>query len=429
MHCGQMRGVCPSRQQECADGAFDRAGTSHRLRAGMRAWQHTGFSVDASVRIHQGDRAWPLPPECSTGTMPPTMASNPAQRTLLVLLIGSMLLVALVLRPMAEGLFLGAVFAAALLPLQRWVTRKLRRPRLSAALVITALVLLALVPLVTLSVVIVRETADATRYVRQTLRARGVDALIARLPDPIERTARTVFEQLGLGDEDPGLDVSAQEEATAVGGKAARMVGAAVSATGSFVFQTVMMLIALFFLLTHTEEITRWVDRASPLAPGETRALIDEFKRVSSSVLRSTVLTAAIQAAAALIGFLIAQVPHPLFFMGVTFFVAMIPAIGAASVCLATALLLALTGHPWAALFLAIWGLVIVGVVDNVVKPFLMRNDVGLHGAVVFFALIGGLGAFGPIGLILGPLAAAFLVATLRFYRRDYPEGGRAKQA
>jgi predicted PurR-regulated permease PerM len=122
----------------------------------------------------------------------------------------------------------------------------------------------------------------------------------------------------------------------------------------------------------------------------------------------------------ALIGYVIAGAPQPVFFAALTFGVALIPAVGATAVVLLLAALQALTGHTTAAIFLAAWGLVVVGLVDNLVKPLLIRGGVQLHGAVVFFALIGGLAAFGAIGLVLGPLVVALLLAVLRIYHRDF---------
>ncbi|HTU63476.1 MAG TPA: AI-2E family transporter, partial [Polyangiales bacterium] len=77
-----------------------------------------------------------------------------------------------------------------------------------------------------------------------------------------------------------------------------------------------------------------------------------------------------------------------------------------------------ITGHPYLALFLAIWAVTVVALVDNVVKPILIRGGMNMPGAVVFFALIGGLGAFGPVGLVLGPMIVAFFVALVRIYQR-----------
>jgi predicted PurR-regulated permease PerM len=138
------------------------------------------------------------------------------------------------------------------------------------------------------------------------------------------------------------------------------------------------------------------------------------------AVLVSSLATAAVQAVVALVGYLIARVPHPFFFGTLTFFIALIPAVGAAAVCLVAAVLLLATGHPWMALFLALWGVTVVGLVDNVVKPLLVKRGLSLHGAVVFFALLGGLSVFGPVGLLMGPMVVALLLALIRIHERDY---------
>ena len=122
-------------------------------------------------------------------------------------------------------------------------------------------------------------------------------------------------------------------------------------------------------------------------------------------------ITSAVQAVAGLVGYLIARVPHPIFFTTATFLVAFIPAIGAASVCIVAALLLFATGHPYMATFLVVWGVGVVGLVDNLVKPFLIKRGMEMPGAVVFFSLIGGLATFGALGLLL---------ALVRMYRRDF---------
>jgi predicted PurR-regulated permease PerM len=207
--------------------------------------------------------------------------------------------------------------------------------------------------------------------------------------------------------------------------KTAAAVGAAVAATSSFAFHAVLMVIALYFLLVRGDELVSWLDTVSPLGPGHTQELLATFKRVSFAVVVSAVITAGVQAAVALVGYMIARVPSPVFFALVTFFVAFIPAVGAAAVCLAAAALLVVTGHPYMALFLALWGLAVVGLVDNLIKPLLIRRGLEIHGGIVFFALIGGLAAFGAIGMLVGPLVVALFLALLRIYHRDYTPGDR----
>ncbi len=329
-------------------------------------------------------------------------------------------MVALVFRPLAMALFLAGVLAMALAPLHRKLTSRLwGRSRLAAGLLVLGVLLVVLAPLVSLSAFVVREAAEAYGFVTNTLRSQGVEGLIAHLPDVFERPVRELLEHVPAA-KDGSLTETVQEQVTAQGGSAAAAVGSAVAATGSLLFQGAMMLIALFFFLVQRYHVVQWIDEASPLGKGHTHELMAEFRRVTTAVLRSTVLTAFLQAVVALIGYVIARVPAPFFFAAVTFFVAMIPAIGAAAVCLVAALFLLLTGHPIAAAFLAAWGILVVGLVDNVVKPLLIRGGVQMHGAVVFFALLGGLAAFGAIGLLVGPLAVALFVALLRIYRRDF---------
>lgn len=336
-----------------------------------------------------------------------------ARRFLLVLLIGSFLLVGTVVWPLAEALLLAIVLAAVLAPLQRRLAAKLRgRPKLAAGILVFAVLVLLIGPLIGMSAFVIKEAAAGVKFIQETVRGEGVTGLIERLPDPLERYANEALARLGNRGQ-------IEAQVSAQGGKAASAVGAALVATGSLLFQGAMMLIALFFLLAGGGALLTWVDSVSPLRRGQTRELVDEFKKVSSAVIVSTLITAGVQAAAALAGYLIAGVPHPLFFAVVTFFVAMIPAIGAASVCLFAALVLLITGHPYMALFLAIWGVAIVGLVDNVVKPYLIKGDVEMEGVVVFFSLIGGIAAFGMPGLLIGPLAVALFLALLRIYKRD----------
>ena len=72
------------------------------------------------------------------------------------------------------------------------------------------------------------------------------------------------------------------------------------------------------------------------------------------------------------------------------------------------------------AIFLAVWGVLVVGLVDNLIKPLLVKRGLHMHGAIVFFALLGGLAAFGTVGLLLGPLIVTLFLALVRIHQRDY---------
>lgn len=347
--------------------------------------------------------------------------SQPARRFFFLLLAATAVLLALVVRPLATPLFLATVLAVVLWPTYCKLTAKLGdRRSVSSGVVVFGVLLLIVVPVAGFSAFLVKEGREAFEFVSTVLRSEGVTGLVQRLPSPLDRWAAEAVERVTAAGEEGGVDGSVVEHVRSGGGKAFLAVGAAARATGSLIFATTMMLIALFFFLLHGEELVAWLDGVVPLRHGQTRELLAEFKNVSYAVVVSAVLTAGVQAFAALIGYVIARVPHPLFFASVTFFVAFIPAIGATSVCLAAAGILALTGHPYMALFLAAWGLAVVALVDNLVKPWLIKIGMKMSGAIVFFALIGGLGAFGAAGLLIGPLAVAFFLALLRIYKRDF---------
>ena len=338
-----------------------------------------------------------------------------ARRFVFVLLIASLLLVGYVAWQLATALLLAAVLAVVLAPVQARLSRWLRGRRgIAAGLLVLAVLFLVVGPLLGLTAFLVKEAADGVRFILETVRSEGVAGLVERLPGPFDVYARSALERLG------DLGQLFQKHATEQGPRAASAVASALAATGSLVFDLAMMLIALYFLLVNGKDFLAWLFSVSPLHPTQTRELMAEFRKVSYAVIVATLATAAVQAAVAFIGYLIARVPHPMFFATLTFFVAMIPAIGAAGVCLFAALILLATGHPYMSLFLAVWGVAVVGLIDNVVKPFLIKGELEMGGALVFFALIGGIGAFGMVGLLVGPLALAAFLTLLRMYRRDF---------
>jgi predicted PurR-regulated permease PerM len=342
-----------------------------------------------------------------------------ARRVLIGLILVSIALVLLVISPFFEAFFLAAVLAGAFQGMQKWMTRRFRGRRgLAAGLLCVGTILALLLPLASLTAFLVTEILEGVGFLSGVVEQRGLKGLLAYVPGPFQDWAGRALENFQA--RSAGLWQTVQEQLSTRGATAAQTVGGVVMATGSVVLQVVMMLIALYFLLVQGRELVTWLESVSPLKRGQTTELLLEFRKVTRSVLVSTIATAGVQAVAALVGYLITGVPVPIFFAAVTFFFALIPAIGAAVVCVAAALLLLATGHPVAALVLALWGILVVGLSDNVIKPLLAKRGMHMHGAIVFFSLLGGLAVFGAIGLLLGPLSVAFFLAVLRIYERDY---------
>jgi predicted PurR-regulated permease PerM len=321
------------------------------------------------------------------------------------------LLIVAVALPIWRPLLIAAVLAGALAPAYERSVRRLRGHRsLTAALFTTATIVLILIPLAALAMIAVHEATAAIAVVRATLASEGLAGLIAKAPDPIEGW----IHRLLPSEINPARPLAASSR-WALGA-----ISDALSVVARFGLRLVLMLIAFFFLLRDGRALVAWLIGATPLRPERVRWMMREFRTVSRAVLGANFITGAVQATIATVGFLIARAPSPIFFGLLTLFSSLIPSVGTALVTFPVAGLLFLLGRPWAALFLAIWAAVAVGLVDNLIRPMLIRGKgQPLHGALVFFSLIGAMTAFGAIGLFVGPLALAFFLAIVRTRRLD----------
>jgi predicted PurR-regulated permease PerM len=334
------------------------------------------------------------------------------QKAEVIMVVIAAALVGVITWPIWRPLLVAAVIAGVLGPAYGKVVKRLGgRRSLVAGLFTAATVLVILIPLTALAAVAVREATSAFNIVRSTLESGGLAGLIEKAPEPIERWLDRAQSQL------PQKLENAREELTTGGRWTLGALSSTLGVVGRFGFQLAMMLIALFFLLRDGRALLDWLADATPLG-GRVRTLAREFRTVARSVVAANVITGLGQAVVATVGFYIARAPSPIFFGLLTVFASLIPSVGTALITLPVAGLLLLLGHPWAALFLASWSLVIVGLIDNLLRPLLIRGG-NLHGALVFFSLIGAIAAVGPVGLLLGPILLSFLLAAVRISRAD----------
>ena len=315
--------------------------------------------------------------------------------------------------PLWRPLLVAAVLAGTLSPLYESAVQRLgRRRSFGAALFTAATVILILIPIALLAIIAVREVTELIGLVRDIVASEGITGLIAKAPDPIEGWLRGLMKLLPTG-----IDRGASP--LGAGGRwALGAVSGALAALALFGLRFVLMLVALFFLLRDGPALIDWFTGATPLAPERVRQMTREFRVVARSVVGANFITAAAQAAVATIGFVIGRAPSPIFFGLLSLFSSLIPSVGTTLVTFPVAGLMLLLGHPWAALFLAVWAAVVVGLLDNLLRPMLIRGE-DQHSALVFFSLIGAISAFGAAGLFVGPLALAFFLAVVRTRRRE----------
>lgn len=344
----------------------------------------------------------------TTSALPPPQGSR---LFYIALVVVSLWLLGMMLLPFGSALFLAAVLAGSFFGVHERLTRRFRGRTGFAAGLLTLLMVVAIAgPLASLLAVAINEASQGLGFLREALASEGLHGLVRQLPESMRAWGDRLVDSLP----DPKQLFDTLSES---GRSAAAAFGGVLTATGRVLFMTLLTLVGFFFFLTNGRDLLLWLESVVPLAPGQFRSLMVEFRKVTRAVLISTVATAAVQSVVALLGFVIARVPNALFFCIVTFVAALIPigAAGMVSIILAVSLLL--SGRTGAGIFLLVWAVLVVGTIDNFVKPYFIRGGVELHGAVVFFALLGGLSAFGPVGIIAGPLVVAFFVAVTRMER------------
>jgi predicted PurR-regulated permease PerM len=316
-------------------------------------------------------------------------------------------LVGVVLYPLWKPLFLGGVFATALSRVHERLTLWVRGRRgLAATLLTITAILVLLGPVASVAVVAARQAVESIIALRQLLAADDLNGLLLRVPHPLSDLIARLRDLV--------LPVDATDLAGELPGKllqgsrwAAGLAGGALRLTSELAFELGIMLVTMHVLLVDGRRLVTWMIEVSPLPRSDTQALLIEFKKATRAILTSTLATAAVQG-------LIAGAPRPLFFGLVTFLCAFIPGVGTALVAVPMACWLFFTGHHAGAVFLVVYFLLVVSMVDNLMKPMLMKAGMRMHGAVVFLSLIGGVLSFGPIGLVAGPLALTFFLAMIR---------------
>lgn len=320
-----------------------------------------------------------------------------------------------ILEPFLQPIAWAAIMALLLHPAQQRLTLLFRGRSGGAAMVLTLAVLLLFVgPLSALALAFVtqaQELAAMVANMMQQLRGRSVTDLLSHptlenLLNMLQRlTSVTAVELQGL----------ALDSVKALLERLAGLGGSAFfGAVGTLISFTVMMFI-LFFGLRDGEAMARGAFDFVPLSDQRKRELALRMALVTRAVVLGTILTAIVQGTLLGVGFAIAGLPAPVVFGVIGAVLSVVPFGGTALVWVPGAAYLLITGDFGHGLFLAAWGLLLVSSADNFLKPFLIGGQAEVPTLAVFIGVLGGLAAFGLVGMFLGPVVIALALTLLRF--------------
>jgi predicted PurR-regulated permease PerM len=308
--------------------------------------------------------------------------------------------------PYLTGIIGIPVLAVLFSPIHNWMVRR-GLPEAPTALLVTLLgAAVVIVPLIAFAGLVINEAQQVTTNV---------------LKSPILERLST----LAIGDFQVGPRIAE------VGGAVVSWLGAsAVGLLGTATRLSLNLTIAffgLYYVLKYPGE-DPW-NNALPYVPFSRKnaeILGQRFKDVTVSTVVGTGVIAVIQGALLGVAFMIAGVPNALFWSVVTIGVAILPVVGSGLIWGPAALVLILQGRPVAGVLLIIWGALVVGSVDTLLRPLIYRRFSEIHPMITLIGAIGGVSQFGLLGLLIGPLALSYLFELIRMYREEYLEPERA---
>jgi predicted PurR-regulated permease PerM len=318
----------------------------------------------------------------------------------IVFVLGAALLWSLA--PYATGIIGIPVLAVLFAPIHNWMVRR-GLPEAPTALAVTLFgAVVVILPIILFAGLVINEAQQVTSSVLQS--------------PALERLSTIQVRGIPIG---PRLAEIGGSIVSWLAGNAVGVVGTATR----LALNVTIAFFGLYYVLKIPGE-DPWLNARPyvPFSEENTDKLGKRFKDVTVSTVIGTGVVAMLQGVLLGLAFMVVGLPNALFWSVVTTALAILPVVGSGLVWGPAAIMLAIQGRPVAAVLLAIWGVAVVGSVDNFIRPIIYRRYAEVHPLITLIGAIAGVSHFGLLGLLIGPLALSYLFELIRMYREEYLE-------
>lgn len=296
------------------------------------------------------------------------------------------------------------------------------RASLASLLTLSIIVLIVILPLILVGAAVVQEAAAAVQKVRagEVNFGQYLKLVFAAMPDWV----RTLLDRLGL------MNLAAiQQQLTSLLASSGQFITTHLLGLGQntldFVVALFVMLYLLFFLLRDGRLLSQKIARSLPLQEDHAQRLLGQFVTVVRATVKGNIVIAVVQGFLGGMAFAVLGLPGALLWGTLMSLLSLLPAVGAALVWGPVAAYMLFTGQVWSAVGLTLWGVLAIGLVDNVLRPILVGRDTHMPDYLVLVSTLGGIAAFGINGFVIGPvIASMFLVAWTLFASSRQPTLG-----
>ncbi len=330
--------------------------------------------------------------------------------------------IVVIFSPFLVPILWAAILVRLSYPLHARLTVFLRgRDTISATALTAAVILLAVLPVVYMGVLLVQESVSAYESATTWIQSDGMK----RLPEYLSRLPRggTLQELMGRA----VVTNVHLEDAFLQGTKTLSVyllsqVGDLAKNAFNLVMSFLVMIFTLFFFFKDGHRLYETFYRLIPLEETHKHQIVTRLDMTLTAVMRGIVVTAIAQGLLAGTAYWFLDVPFPIILTCLTALLSLLPFGGTALVWVPVAIYLFTVGPLWAGIVMLVWGVVVVTMADNFLKPLLIGKGAGIPTLFLFFGILGGLAAYGFIGLFLGPILIAILFTAVQIYREEYQD-------
>jgi predicted PurR-regulated permease PerM len=341
-------------------------------------------------------------------------------KTFLLLIVAVSLAFAWILWPFFRAVFWATILAIMFAPLYRRLSRSMRHKRTLAALATVMIILMIVIlPLTLVAALLLQEGFSVYERIQSgELNIGGYfqqvfDALPSWVTDLLDR-----FDLTNLGVMQERLSAGLMKGSQFLAAQALN-IG---QNTFDFIVNLFIVLYLLFFLLRDGDGLSKRIRDAIPLRAEQKRDLFNKFITVIRATVKGNIVVAVVQGALGGLIFWFLGVHAPVLWAVMMAFLSLLPAVGAGLVWVPVAIYFLVTGAMWQGIVLLAYGVLVIGLVDNVLRPILVGKDTKMPDYVVLIATLGGMAIFGLNGFVIGPVIAAMFMAAWDIFSASRPE-------